>query len=298
MGDTVAVCAPAGPVPQVRLKKGLERLEARYRVRVDPGVLTRKGYLAGDDRRRADQLNEYLRDSDVRAVLLARGGYGLMRILDLLDADALLRDPKLLVGFSDATALLGWARNAAGVRCIHGPMVAQLGDLPHRDVEWLFRSMEDPRPFGRLPVAFSPVGAHNSVERVEGPLTGGNLCLLSHLVGTPYCPDFAGSVLAFEDVGERPYRIDRYLTHLGLAGLFDHIAGVLVGDLTDCEETTRHDHPRALAVVDERLCRYGVAGLCGVPFGHGKRNLALPLGARCAIDVRRGELHLVEAAVS
>ena len=299
-GDTVAVCAPAGPVSPARLRAGLERLESRYQLRVDPGVLTRTGYLAGDDERRAAAINDNLRDRDVRAIIIARGGYGLNRILDRLDVDALQSDPKLLVGFSDATALLAWARTLAGVRCIHGPMAAQLAELPDSDIQWLFRLMEDPHPAGRLPIALRPIGAPPGAPAtiVEGPIAGGNLCLLSHLLGTPYSPNLTGSIAVFEEVGERPYRIDRYLTHLGMAGALDGVAGTVLGDLTDCDETIHDDHPSGYQVVHERLSSYGVPGLQGLPFGHGARNLALPLGARCAIDMDRGEIHLLEPAVS
>ena len=283
-----------------RLQVGLERLRSRYRVHLPDGALSRTGYLAGDDDRRAEALNACLRDPEVRAVILARGGYGLMRILHLLDSDALRRDPKLLVGFSDATVLLAWARREANLRCIHGPMAAQLGELPDADVEWLFRLMEDPRPAGPIPASLQPMTmlASPDTDPVEGVLEGGNLCLLSHLQGTPYSPDFSGRVLLLEEVGERPYRIDRDLTHLGLAGAFDQLAAVVLGDITECEETIHSDHPEPLEVIRERLERYGVIAAQGLPSGHGARNLAIPLGARCALDLRRGQLELLEAAVT
>lgn len=287
-----------------RLRVGLDRLETRYRVRLDPGALSRDGYLAGDDDRRADALNACLRDPDVRAVILARGGYGLMRILHLLDDDALRRDPKLLVGFSDATVLLAWARRQANLRCIHGPMAAQLGELPDADIEWLFRLMEDPEPAGPVPASLQPIAppmaleSARSIDPVEGLLEGGNLCLLSHLQGTPYSPDFTDCVLLLEEVGERPYRVDRDLTHLGLAGAFDQLAAVVLGDITGCEETLHPDHPGPLAVIRERLERYNVIAAQGLPSGHGARNLAIPLGVRCALDLSGGQLHLLEPVVS
>lgn len=288
----------------------MEVLAGRYHVRVAPGTLERKGYLAGDDERRADDLNVLLRDPDVRAIVLARGGYGLMRILDLLDADALRRDPKLIVGFSDATSLLAWALVRANVRCIHGPMVAQIGELPADDVAWLFQMMETKQPAGELGLGLEPMGARppgaspmdaaidaQAATVVEGRLLGGNLCLLSHLLGTPYSLDFTGAVLVLEEIGERPYRLDRYLTHLGLAGVLGKIKACVIGDLTDCNENVHKDHPTALEVVDERLRRYGVLGLHGAPLAHGTRNLALPLDIRCAVEPGQGTLHLLEAAV-
>ncbi len=292
------MCAPSGPVPEQRLRRGVELLAERYRVRWDdPGLLARTGYLAGDDARRADELNRALRDPDVRAVLVARGGYGVMRILSRLDADALRRDPKLIVGFSDITALLGWALARAGVRGIHGPVVAQLGRLEAGDRAQLFERMESPTPAGRLAVALSPLGARGR-GRIEGRLVGGNLCMLSHLVGTPYQVDWGRATVFVEDVGERPYAVDRYLTRLQLAGAMDGVPALLCGDFDRCEETVNSGHPDVWQVIDERLSAWGLAGLRGLPVGHGDRNLALPFGARCAVDLDRGQIELLEAAVA
>lgn len=307
--DVVAVCAPAGPVSEPRLHAGVAALSQRYRVQVDADVLCRSGYLAGDDGRRTDAFNRCLRDPDVRAIILARGGYGTMRILEDLDADALRRDPKLIVGFSDATALLFWALVRAGVRGIHGPMVGQLGTLPAEDVRWLFRLMEENRPLALPPMPLAPIGARpgqamgtaappvdalEPPEPLAGPLLGGNLCLLSHLLGTAYQLDFTGALLFFEDVGEPPYRIDRYLTHLGMAGVLDAALGVMVGDMADCP--VPNGHPDIFAVIDERLRQYGVTGVRGAPLAHGVRHVALPLGARCELDGSR--LRLLEPAVA
>ncbi|WP_045121107.1 S66 peptidase family protein [Haliangium ochraceum] len=296
--DTVAVCAPAGPVAADQLRAGAEVLASRYRVHIEPAVLARAGYLAGGDARRADSFNRCLRDPDVRAILCARGGYGIMRILADLDADALRRDPKLIIGFSDATALLAWAMRSAGVRAIHGPMVGQLGTLPANDAEWLFRLMESTAPLPLPDMGLAAIGAPLPLAPVEGPLVGGNLCLLSHLVGTPYQLDLRDSLLWFEDVGEVVYRIDRYLTHLGLAGVLDGVRAAVVGDMTACVSPV--GHPSAFAVIHERLSHWGLAAAYGAPLAHGVRNVALPMGAHASLS-RAGQdirLELHEAAVA
>ena len=157
-GDTVAIVAPASPVPADRLRAGLAAAGDRYRLQVPDDIGRATGYLAGSDEERAAELNRCLRDPDVRALWLARGGYGIMRILPLLDADALRADPKPIVGFWTTTALLGWALAAAGVRGIHGPVVVQLGKLPPEDAGWLFDLLEG-RAVGPLATGLSPVGA-------------------------------------------------------------------------------------------------------------------------------------------
>lgn len=296
--DTVAVCAPAGPAPRETLRAGLDVLGRRYRVRVAPEVTARAGYLAGGDTVRADSFNRALRDPDVRAILCTRGGYGIMRILDDLDADALRRDPKPIVAFSDGTALLAWALLHAGVRGIHGPMVGQLGNLPAADANWLLRLLETPEPLPLPSMPLTPLGAVLPTAAIEGPLLGGNLSLLSHLVGTPYQLDLAGAILFFEDVTEAVYRLDRYLTHLALARALDGVAAAVVGDMTDCKVPP--GHPAPFAVIHERLARRNLPGAYGAPLAHGARNVALPFGGRAALarDTDGPRLTLLEPAVA
>jgi muramoyltetrapeptide carboxypeptidase len=300
-GDLVAVCAPAGPVNPARLARGVDLLGERFRLHVSADVHEAAGFLAGPDERRADDFNRCLRDPDVRAIIAARGGYGAMRILPLLDADALRRDPKPIIGFSDATALLSWAARA-GVASVHGPVVSQLGDLPAEDLAWLHRLLTDPAPPGELPWELAAIGASGAGTR-EGRLYGGNLTLIAHLVGTPWQVPVDDAILFLEDVGEAPYAIDRYLTRLHLADGFRGARAALIGDLTRCTEPpsppgTLGDPAAALAVIAERLRAFGVPGVSGAPVGHGERNAALPWGARCAIDLDARRLTLLDGAVA
>jgi muramoyltetrapeptide carboxypeptidase len=297
-GETVAVCAPAGPVPREGLLAGLSLLESRYRVRWDDSLFERTGFLAGSDDRRADELNRALRDPEVRAIICARGGYGVMRILERLDADALKRDPKLVVGFSDVTALLAWSVVAARVRPVHGPMVVQLGKLPGEDAAWLFRLLETPGAPG-------PVPSPSPLERLggrgggapSGRIVAGNLEMLTRLLGTPWEMDLGASLFVIEEVGERPYRLDRMLTQLHLGGHLRAVRGVVVGDLTRCVEPDQSP-PAAIDVVDERLLAFDIPAVKGLPFGHGERNLALPWGAKASLDLAAGVIVLDEGAVT
>lgn len=288
----MAVPAPSGPVAEEAFRAGLRILEARYRVVYDAGIFSRAGYLAGDDTRRAAELNRYLADPAVGAILCARGGYGVTRILPRLDAAALARTP-LIVGFSDITALLAWARVAGGVRGVHGPNVMQLATVGDDDRAALLRLLEDPAPPGTW-----ATGLERVVGGVAaGPLVGGNLEVLASLVGTAAMPDLAGAILFFEEVGERPYRLDRILTQLELAGALAGVAGVVVGDLIRCGEPDGSG-PDAAAVVAERLGRLGVPLALGLPIGHGARNRALPVGAPAILDAGAGTLVLEEGAVA
>ncbi len=283
-------------MPAEGFEAGVSLLAQRYKVVYDEALFERTGFLAGSDDRRAEELNRYLRDPEVRGIVCARGGYGVMRILDRLDAAALKRDPKPIVGFSDVTALLLWSVVEAQVLPIHGPMVVQLGKLPAGDVEWLFRLLETPEAPGAVPAELARVGKRGG-GTVAGRLVGGNLEIVSRLVGTPWELDTGAGVLFIEEVGERPYRVDRMLTQLKLAKGLDGVRAIAVGDFTRCNEPDGAP-PSVDEVIDERLTAFEIPGLSGLPVGHGDRNLALPIGAACAVDLATGRMVIEAPAVS
>jgi muramoyltetrapeptide carboxypeptidase len=293
-GDVVRVVAPSGPVPRDAFQAGLSALKGRYDVRFDEGVFAREGFLAGPDERRLAELHAALADPDARAVLMARGGYGLLRILPFLDPAWLRAAPRPVVGFSDGTALLGYAARA-GVVAIHGPVITQLGGLPEDDQRGLVRLLEEPAP-GQLLDGLTEI----IPGRAQGRLLGGNLEVFSRLVGTPFMPDVSGAILFFEDLAERPYRVDRLLTHLDLAGVFGAASAVIAGDFASClePEPTRAASPTAQEVLIDRLGRLPIPVALGAPVGHGTRNVALPYGALVELDTRHGRLTALEGAVS
>ena len=293
-GDVVRVVAPSGPVPRDAFESGLHVLRARYEVRFDEGLFAREGFLAGPDERRLDELRAALADPAARAVVMARGGYGLLRLLPFLDPAALAAAPRALVGFSDGTALLAFAARA-GVAAIHGPVVTQLGSLPATDQQALFQLLENPAPGVLL------AGLDELIPgRVQGPLLGGNLEVFSRLLGTPFLPDLTGAILFIEDSGERPYRLDRLITHLDLAGVWSTVSAVVVGDFAGCTEPAvlREGSPAAAEVLVDRLARLPIPVVVGAQVGHGSRNLALPYGCLAELDTRSGTLVALEGAVS
>ena len=294
-GDTVRLVAPSGPLPREELEAGARLLGARYRVRYDPALLFRsEGFLAGPDEHRLAELTAALADPDARAVFMARGGYGLLRLLPHLDLSGLRERPKVIVGFSDTTALLATI-NRAGVAAVHGPVVTQLQRLPAEDHEALFGLLERPG-HGLLLSDLTPV----IPGRVQGPLLGGNLEVFSRLLGTPFLPDLSGAVLLLEDIGERPYRVDRLITHLDLAGVFSAVSAVVLGQFVDCREREGSPlvSPSVEEVLDERLSRLGIPVVTGAQIGHGARNVAVPYGTLVELDTRNGTLVALEGAVS
>jgi muramoyltetrapeptide carboxypeptidase len=277
------VVAPASPFDPAVLEAGLAVLRGPLglRPRFRPDLSARAGYLAGDDGRRLEEWREAVADREARAIFCARGGYGAMRLLPAIDPAPLLADPKLLVGFSDLTALHALL-NRAGLATVHGPVVTQLGRAPADAVTHLKALLfgEAPRPAAwgaPEPGAGLAGGATVTAGRARGRLLGGSLALLSHLCGTPWMPLLEGAILLLEDVGERPYRLDRYLTQLALAGALRGLAGVAVGQLTDC------DGEAGAEVVRRLVGALGVPAAEGFPFGHEDRNLALPLGPQATL---------------
>jgi muramoyltetrapeptide carboxypeptidase len=282
-GATLELIAPAGPFDVAAFEQGVTRLSRRYQVRYETGIFAQQGFLAGDDARRLAELRAALGRKDSDAIIAARGGYGTTRILPLLAADELRARPKLLVGFSDITALHAlWAH--AGIGSLHGSMVAALG----RCTEALFR-----RFCGALEGVF-PEAIEGLTPVVpgtaEGVLLGGNLAVLSALLGTPHFPPLADAVLFLEDIGERPYRVDRMLTSLRSAGALRGLRGVVLGAFTQGEPGP--DGVTLEQVLHERLGDLGVPVARGLPAGHLDDNQELPFGARVVLEAGAGRLQL------
>ncbi len=280
----VRVIAPASPFDPGLLAPGMAVLREAIGLvpRHRPDLLARQRYLAGDDARRLEEWREAVADPEARAIFAARGGYGLMRILPRIDPSPLLARPKVLVGFSDVTALHA-VLNRAGLATVHGPVLTQLGRAPSAAVDHLAALLTRapaPAPAGApAPGAGLAGGAAIRAGRAEGALLGGSLTLLAHLCGTPFLPDLRGAILALEDVDERPYRLDRYLTQLRLAGALDGLAGVVLGQFTSCDS----QGVDGLEVVRELVAELGVPAAEGFAFGHEDGTLAFPLGARATL---------------
>lgn len=268
------------------------------RVDLGRGVCERWAYLAGTDEVRGADLQRMMDAPDVRAIFCARGGYGSQRLLPSLDWRGVLRHPKALVGYSDVTALLG-AAVTSGVIAVHGPMVAKelASGLAPRSEAHLRALLTDPTYLWRaeVPETIRP-------GRARGRLVGGCLSVLAATLGTPYAPVTDGAILFLEDVGERPYRLDRLLTQLKQAGRLEHVAGVVFGTLAGCP---RVDGMGPLEVVRfccaDLPCPVGFGLLAGHDAGPGEggtENVALPMGIQVELDTERGWLSALEPAVT
>jgi muramoyltetrapeptide carboxypeptidase len=293
-GDRVAVVAPAGPVVPERLDRGLAVLES-WGLSVSVGEHTRGvherfGYLASDDAARADDLMRAWCDPEVQAVFCARGGYGVQRMVDLLDWESIAAaGPKVLVGFSDVTALHQAFAARLGLSTIHGPVVTSLGAGDDESRAHLHSLLFDPEPG----VALTPSPVETLVGgRAEGVLVGGNIAMLASEVGSRNSLRAAASIAVLEEIGEEAYRLDRLFTQLLRTGWFDEVLGVVLGTFTDC------GLPASVRdLVVDRLVPLGVPLLWGAPIGHADRNLAFPYGVPAVLDADAGTLVLREAAL-
>ncbi len=281
-GSRIAVVAPSGPVPRERFLTGAARLRDRYSLIYSERLFTHTGFLAGDDAERLAELQAALRDPTVDAVWCARGGYGLMRILPALDLSGFGRSPKLLIGFSDVTALHAWAA-LRDLPSVHGPVITHLSDLPEEDIDAMIALLEGAAPSHQL-AGLTPLVSGWATGRV----IGGNLEIVTRLLGTPYSFDPKGALLVLEEVGERPYRVDRQLTQLQLAGWWSALVGIVVGDFHQCGDAS--SSPSVREVLAERLGSLTIPVALGAPVGHGARNRAFPLGGPAELDADRGTL--------
>jgi muramoyltetrapeptide carboxypeptidase len=277
-GSRVALIAPAGPL---RDAGELEQAAANARLfgwEPCPGshVLERYGYLAGTDVQRAADLNGAIQDPAIDGIWCVRGGYGVLRLLDRLDFDAMRRRPKALIGFSDITALHGAVGAMAQVVSFHGPTARGRLGASSRE------SMANAVVHRRNSAGAAPDGEVLLPGTARGRLAGGNLALLSSLVGTPYFPVLDDAILVLEDVNEPVYRIDRMLRHLRMCGALSRLAGLVFGAFTE-----RGDEGDSLSlgqVLRETAEAAGVPCLCGVPLGHLDAQWTLPLGAVAELD--------------
>ncbi len=303
----VALVAPAGPLlERDDIARAVELCRALdYEPVVASHAADRYGYLAGTDTDRLADLNGALRDPSIDAVWCLRGGYGITRIIDRVDFDAVARKPKAVIGFSDITALLAGITRRAGVVAFHAPVARS--PMPAFSRRHFDRVLTRAEAAGALEPAVQPLGVLvPTAERVitlregvaEGTLAGGNLSLLQCLIGTPWFPDLDGAILMLEDVSEDLYRVDRMLAHLRGIGALDRLAGVAIGRFT---ELTRHTGDGAFGF-DELLGQYliplGIPVVLGLPFGHIEAQWTLPVGVRARLDAGAGGMELLEPAVS
>ena len=286
--STIGLVSPAWIPVQDRVDAGIRYLESRgFQVKRGNNLEKRHGYFSGTDEERLADLHQMYADPAVEMIICARGGWGGLRLIDRIDFDLIKKNPKPLVGYSDITTLqLGiWCQT--DIPSISGPMVGvEMGKGIHSFTEkhfWgqIFNNKAE------YELDFSATTSQVLVQgEATGKLLGGCLSMVSHLLGTPFSPDYHGAILFVEDVGEQPYKIDRYLAHLKQAGIFDEINGLILGEFIDCED----DDERSFSI-SELLSSYFSGAdfpvIQNFPYGHGDIKFSMPIGVRTFLDTSR-----------
>jgi len=283
-GGTIGIVSPASPMLPDRLANGEKYLRSKgYNVKLGAAAKLLRGYLAGSDQQRADDINRMFSDPDIDAIFCSRGGYGSPRILNLIDYKNIFQNPKPFVGYSDITALQ-WAIFAkTGLITFSGPMVAveMAKKIPKLTEEMFWPLLKTQT---KLLISHKKLEVLASFqEGAEGRLIAGNLSLITSLLGTPFFPNIEGCVLAIEDIGEELYQVDRELTQLKNAGIFSKLRGLIIadfGEVTD-DAATADDFKRTLR---EIASEFNLGIMFGLPYGHIDEKFTLPIGFQCKLD--------------
>jgi muramoyltetrapeptide carboxypeptidase len=299
-GDCIGILSPASPPDKKKLKQGIKYIESSgFRIKMF-APKRRTGYFSGTDDERAEQINKAFIDEEVDAIICSRGGYGSMRILEKVDYTNILSHPKLLVGFSDITALHFAVFKKCGLSSLHGPMISY-GFNEKREkhtIDSFWNSVLDDKKVQLNYPADKYKWKVIKQGSTKGVLLGGNLTLISMLIGTDYLPDLRDNVLFIEDLDEKPYKIDRLLMHLKLSGKLDKLRGVVIGEMLNCANPPGGESSFTLRQVYEDFFReFDFPVIYNFPAGHGKRNLSLPLGIKMEIDTRKGQFYFTERVV-
>jgi muramoyltetrapeptide carboxypeptidase len=306
-GDTVGIVAPASATFQsVDVTIARESLEALgLKVKVGEHVLSRHGYLSGNDKDRAADINRFFKDDDIRAVLPIRGGWGSSRVLPYLDFEEIRRNPKIVLGYSDITALHLAIHAKTGLITFHGPN--GMGRWDSWSVEYVKRvlfnaeavTFENPKA---LADRNSLTQTENRVQTIRpgtarGRLIGGNLTVMTTILGSPFVPSTEGAILFLEDVGEDLYRIDRMFTQLKLTGILDRIRGFVFGTCAECGPGEGFASLTLEEIFADHIKPLGVPAWFGAMIGHQTPQWTLPVGAEVEIDAAAGTIRLLAPAV-
>ena len=307
-GDTIALISPAGFIEKEELDESKSKLESfGFKTVAGNNVLNKTGYLAGSDKERADDVNRAFADENIKAIVCTRGGWGVARMLDLLDYDIIKRNPKIIIGYSDITALLYGIFSQTGLVCYHGPVgISTFNDYSSEIFLDILTKPYSPKYL--LCADESDAATNKDYERLiirsgeaTGELVGGNLSIVVSMIGTKYDIDLSGKILFLEEVGEAPYRIDRMLTQLIQAKDLKKCSGIALGVFWKCnggrEDSGITNSFSLQEVLYDRLFPLKIPVVYGLSFGHIKNKMTLPFGIKAKLNATEQSLKLLESTV-
>lgn len=302
-GDLIGLISPAStPENPEKINEGVRYLESiGYCVVIGKNVGKVRGYLAGTDEERLNDLHEMFANKNVKAIFCVRGGYGTIRFLDRIDYNLIKKNPKIFVGYSDITALQLAIFKKTGLITFSGPMPAVdfAGEVNQFTAENFWRMVTSTKPFGKMKNPENEKISCLNHGKAKGILIGGNLSLVCSLLGTPFFPELNKNILFLEDVDEKPYRIDRYFAQLKLSKVFDKVAGIILCSFTACEETDASKKSLSLnEVVYDYFSKLNKPTLYNFIYGHINPKNTMPIGVKAAIDCNKGAVEILESCVS
>jgi muramoyltetrapeptide carboxypeptidase len=280
IGATLGIIAPSGPVyDKNRITKGIEILESLgFKVVISSNCYLKHGYLAGEDSIRAKDINKSFENKYLDGIICLRGGYGALRILDLIDYNIINENPKVFIGYSDITALHSAIHKNCNLVTFHGPMVASdIADDDFWSNEALINSV-----CGNIysyNIKLNPIKGGN----VKGELVGGNLSVICSLIGSSFVEDYENKLLFIEDIGEEPYRVDRMLQQLKLSGIISKLSGVILGQFTNCQAKDEENSLSLDYVINDFFANMAIPVYCNLQAGHENKKITLPLGIEVEI---------------
>lgn len=298
-GDTIGIAAPAGSCTDINgIYKGIDLLKRRgFNVIEGKNIYRVNNYLAGDDEKRVEDINEFFQNKSIDGIMCLRGGYGSIRILDKIDYKAIIKNPKVFIGYSDITSILCAINKLCDLVTFHGPML--YSDFSYYIDEYTYNSMEKcimiNKPYGIVenPISYKNIKGFN-LKDSYGKIIGGNLTTIISTLGTAYEIDTDNKILFIEDINEEPYKIDRMLTQLILSNKFKKCKGIILGQFTHCNEFS--DRINLIDMFIEKFDKFKIPVLYNVCFGHEKLKLTIPMGVSAKIT-KECEFHIIEKAV-
>jgi muramoyltetrapeptide carboxypeptidase len=303
-GDTIGLIAPASSVKDDYLEKAVRNIEnLGLHVQMSANIRAKNGYLAGTDAERLLDLHTMFADKSINGIWCVRGGYGCSRLLAAIDYKLIRKNPKVLIGYSDITALHCALYEKAGLVTFHGSVGGS--EFAEYAIKHIQAMLFEPKAQHEIEYFLPDDKAENPVYKTEtlregkakGVLAGGNLCLLTALAGTKYAPDFSGKIAYIEDIGERPYRLDRMFTQLIQSCNLHKAAAVALGVFEDCQPKVDEDSLSLMDMLRDRLMSLNIPVIYGLHFGHIANQMTLPYGIEAELDTEKRTITLLENAV-
>lgn len=301
-GEVIGIISPASSVEdETLISRGIKYIEGLgYRVEMGKNFGKKRGYIAGTDKERVEDIRQMFGDKNIRAIFCSRGGYGAFRLLDKIDYQFIRKNPKIFVGFSEITSLQMAFLTKANLVTFSGPMVAShfSNEISTFTEEYFWRILTSKGRPEKIILSDKQINSDTKIDKASGRIIGGNLAVFSAMIGSGYLPELKDNILLLEEISEPPYKIDRMLNQLRLHKVFKKLNGIILGIFIDCEETDKKKSSLTLEeVFNDYFNELKIPVIRSFPYGHSKKILTLPMGINVNLNIKKGRIEFLENAV-